>query len=145
MIRPRRSSCSTTDAEALLAYDRRQMILEHGDRCWYCGRRCGDWQSDKPAWWHGPWTLHRAHVASHPRRADRRAVVLLCPICHGLTHGDRYPQLPDAVAPTLAELLWLKRTRDPGWYDRAWLQRHSTRLLPRAKKPKAAKLGWLNG
>lgn len=103
-------------------------------RCWCCGRS-GD-RRGMPDWWGGIWILHRAHIVNKPRVKDRRAIVLLCPICHGLHHGERYPQLPNAKRPTLEELLWLKRTCDPRWYDRAWLQRHSVRKLPRARRPR---------
>lgn len=118
------------------AYEYRNVLLDFpAMRCWYCERDMGP-ANVRPSWWAGPWFLHRAHIVNHPRADDRRAITLLCPICHGLHHGERYPQLPDAKRPTLEELLWLKRTKDPQWYDRAWLQRHSIRKLPRARRPK---------
>lgn len=98
--------------------------------CWGCGRgeRC------QPAWWAAPWFLHRHHIVKHPRVKDRRAVILLCPICHGRIHGERYPQEPGAPL-TLPAQLWLKRTHDPEHYDRAFLRALHIGRLPNAHAP----------
>ena len=86
--------------------------------------------NDRPEWWCAPWFLHRAHIVSQPRREDRRAIILLCPVCHGIQHGERYPQVVGWDKIAVAELLWLKQQRDPQWFDLEWLQRHSVRRLP---------------
>lgn len=95
--------------------------------CWACGRgeRC------QPPWWGAPWFLHRHHIVRSPRVQDRRAVILLCPICHGRIHGDRYPQAP-GVGVSLPGQLWLKRTHDPQFYDRKFLAALHIGRLPRA-------------
>jgi len=55
----------------------RDMTKHFPRHCWACrGRR-------KPEWWHAPWNpVERAHIVNKPRVEDRRAVVLLCPLCH---------------------------------------------------------------
>lgn len=100
--------------------------------CWACGRS----DYERPLGYSGGvWTLERAHIVSSPRRKDRRAVVLLCSLCHRLQHGERFtlPGAPPAV--DLANMLWLKSRFDPGYYSRAWLARSSVRSLPRARRP----------
>lgn len=92
--------------------------------CWACGRT-GRYQ-DKPAWWFGPWLIERAHIANKPRARDRRAVILLCSLCHRVQHGERFkgsdlPQL------TTENMRWLKCCADSEWYDEEFLRRHSIR------------------
>lgn len=98
--------------------------------CWACGRGI----HDRPEWWHAPWIIHRAHLVNKPRAKDVRAVVLLCPVCHGLSHGERYADC-DLPALELHHLLWIKLNRDRVYYDRKFLQRHAVRLLPKVKPP----------
>ena len=118
------------DRLAKLVYQTNRLDAEYPDKtCWACLRLCRNW-SDRPDWWFGPWFLHRAHIVSQPRREDRRGIILLCPICHGIQHGERFPQVVGWDKISLAELLWIKRTRDPEWFDLEWLQRHSIRRLP---------------
>lgn len=96
--------------------------------CWACGR--GPDYGHAPSWWHAPWHLHQHHIVRQPRREDRRAVMLLCPICHGRIHGARFPHEPWQTL-TLANQLWLKRAHDREFYDRQFLaQSHVTRLPP---------------
>ena len=90
--------------------------------CWACrGRR-------KPEWWHAPWNpVERAHIVNKPRVEDRRAVVLLCPLCHNALDqrvkyaNDNRPQL------TVGNAVWLKIEYDPQYFDLDFLKRHSVR------------------
>jgi hypothetical protein len=125
------------ESEAHDAYDYLRVQDDFPDmRCWLCGVDMRT-QMRRPAWWNAPWLLHRSHAVSSPRREDRRAIVLLCPACHGLHHGTIYPQLRHIPKPTTAELLWLKLTIDGVWYDRPWLQRHFCGKLPSARRPRS--------
>ena len=103
--------------------------------CWACGRD-ESW-AHKPPEWYGPWLIHRAHIVSKPRALDRRAAVLLCPVCHGISHGARFglKSLPRLPALTVANLLWLKHRFDSDFYDRAFLQRHCVGNLPQRSRP----------
>ena len=103
------------------------------DHCWACGRTVA--YRDRPAWWFSDWYLHLAHLVNKPRVEDIRCVLILCPLCHGLSHGERYSSLPNAVRLTLANLLWLKRVIDPENYDRTFVQAHAVQRLPRAARP----------
>lgn len=95
--------------------------------CWLCGRT----QSYRPIWFHGPYYLQIAHIASGGGRAfrvnDRRAVGLLCTICHHLhvSDADRLPtmQVGKHKYPTIDErhTLYLKKAFDPEHYDPEWL------------------------
>lgn len=97
--------------------------------CWLCGRT----ERDRPEYYHGPWQLERMHIVSHPRREDRRAVILACAQCHKRQHGERIygddgpPQLE------LPQLLTIKAVFDGAHYDREWLARHTLRRLPEAE------------
>ena len=113
-----------------LAY--RQM-RETADHCWACGRTVS--YRDRPDFWFTDWYLHRAHLVNKSRVEHVKCVVILCPLCHGLSHGTRYAGAPDAVRLTLAHLLWLKRVFDPDNYDRKFLQAHAVQKLPRAARP----------
>ena len=99
--------------------------------CWACGRG----PSDRPRWWYGPWAIQRAHVAHSPRVRDVRAIVLLCPVCHARAHREFFSAIPDAPPLTQANLLWIKRTRDPRRYDRKFLARLVVGRLPIARRP----------
>jgi len=96
--------------------------------CWACGRT-GE-RRHAPAWWNAKWLIHRAHICSKPRVEDARLVSLLCPLCHGRFHGERYAAETDVAALTVANLLWLKITFDKTRCDFDFLQRHSTQILP---------------
>ena len=96
--------------------------------CWACGRT-GE-RRHAPTWWNAKWVIHRAHIASKPRVEDSRLVSLLCPLCHGRFHGERYAAETDVAVLTVANLLWLKMTFDPGRFDFEFLQRHSVQRLP---------------
>lgn len=91
--------------------------------CWACGRT----RWDKPDWWHLPLLLERCHIVSKPRVEDCRACVVLCSLCHRISHGDTftYCELPPL---TKAHLLWIKR--EHGGYDPAFLARHNVGALP---------------
>jgi len=104
--------------------------------CWACGR--DDSFIHKPEHWHARWELHRAHIVNKPRIEDRRVVAILCPLCHGITHGTNYgTELVPIGFPrlSLANLLWLKFHRDPGYWEPAFLQRFSIKRLPLPKAP----------
>jgi hypothetical protein len=95
--------------------------------CWACNA------SRRPLTYYGPWCLERAHIANKPRREDRRLVVMLCSICHKVSHGER---LAGFVRPRLevAHLLALKQEIDPDWFDLPFIQRHSVRILPEPER-----------
>ena len=93
------------------------------DVCWACGK------NDKPEWWHAPWMLHRAHIANQPRLRDRRCVIMLCPVCHGASHGERYPGR-DVPPIEMEHMLWLKMMHDPEYLDVQLIQECSIRRLP---------------
>lgn len=101
--------------------------------CWLCGRQ--QWQ--RPEWWGAPFFIERAHVVNSPRVEDRRAVILLCSLCHQISHGEHFADLkPLPPKIKVAHMLWLKHHFDKEFYDRAWLQRHSVRILPRLLIPR---------
>jgi hypothetical protein len=118
-----------TPNQLAAAYDR---MLQDTDKpwCWACGRDA----RDRPDWWGGIWMLHRHHIVRPRRRRDRRAVILLCPVCHGRCHGERYANEPGAAV-SLSGQLWLKRQMDPEFYDRAFLRAHKLGRLPPAHEP----------
>jgi hypothetical protein len=111
--------------------------------CWACGRN----ERQKPTWWWAGWRIERAHIVRAPRVKNVRAVVLLCPQCHGINHGHRFfgvgiPLSMDEQRRVLnrldlRHLLWLKRHFDPRLYDRKFLREHHFGALPRAAKPMA--------
>ena len=106
-----------------------RMALE-GLHCWACGRSLMQWPHD----WGAPWVIERAHIVHNPRVEDRRAVILLDSACHRTSHGERIAgwELPQL---TVAMMLWLKRERDPAFYDLAFLQKHSIKRLPEPEPP----------
>lgn len=101
--------------------------------CWSCGRT----SRVQPTWWGGPWLIERAHIVSQPRELDRRVAILLCSLCHKAQHGYQFGDGKQPPALTLAGMLWLKRTFDPEYYDREFMQAKSVQRLPRAQRPKA--------
>lgn len=110
-----------------------QALRATADHCWACGRTAS-WQ-DRPSWWNAYWGLVRAHVVNKPRIEEPEYVVTLCPLCHGISHGERYTPMRGVPGLTLANLLWLKRHLDPDHYDRAKLQRCCVGKLPRPAQP----------
>lgn len=117
----------------LLKVQYKMMVLESdAPWCWWCGRGI----ENRPWSWLGPWLIERAHIVYKPRVEDRRAVILLCTICHKVQHGENISIARDErVEPiTVANMLWLKRERDRQFYSRAWLQDHSVQKLPHAKQ-----------
>jgi len=100
--------------------------------CWWCGRGA----EHRPASWHTPWLIERAHIVSNPRAEDRRAVILLCTMCHMVQHGHQLV-LPGCtvIKPDINNMLWLKRRFDPEYYDRAFLKRHIIGCLPFSRTP----------
>ena len=100
--------------------------------CWACGRT--ERWNHQPQFWYAPWFLHRAHVVSITRVEDVRAVVILCPLCHGMAHGNHYVEFAHVPRLTTANLLWLKLKYDPTRYDRTFLQRYCLGKLPRAQQ-----------
>ena len=112
-----------------LGYSEMLLSVEH-PFCWWCGR--DSW--DSPRDWHGPFLIERAHIVSSPRVLDRRAVVLLCSGCHRVQHGERISGF-DVERVSLGQMLWLKRTFDPEYYDEAFLARFHIGRLPIASRP----------
>lgn len=94
--------------------------------CWACGRD----NLDPPPKWYGPFTVERAHLSAGSgrmrRELDRRAVILLCSLCHRLHHhhpgsevkinGQLMPRLTDANA------IYLKRLMDRRYWDEAYIR-----------------------
>jgi len=109
--------------------------------CWNCGRTGGA----RPENWHGPFWLQIAHIASGQGRArrveDRRAVCLLCSLCHDVhvSDADRltHKTICSSVWPTIDErhTLWLKKTFDPEYYDVEFLGRYWIGKLPEPERP----------
>jgi len=95
------------------------------DWCWACGKG----ERDKPSDWHAPWFPHRAHIVHNPRKKDRRAVILLCPLCHGTEHGNKYPG-HDLPKLTVDNMLWLKESYDGEFYDRDFCEQNTIGILP---------------
>lgn len=98
--------------------------------CWACGRS----SVDRPSYWGAPFLIERAHVVSRPREDNRRAVILLCSICHKLTHGLRIAGVEEKPL-SLPEMLWLKWRFDPKFYERHWLSMRHIGRLPRGRRP----------
>ena len=126
------------------AYD--NMLFRCGAVCWRCGR--GEVFRDKPRWWGADWRIHRHHFASRPRIPDCRSIVLLCPACHGIQHGERYAGFGHDRLMwqlKLSHMMWIKKTVDPDYYDRDWIQKHVhgehwRGKLPRAQRPPSWRL-----
>ena len=98
--------------------------------CWICGR---DGQQ-KPEWWHAPWILHRAHIASTPRNEDPRVIVIACPWCHGIRHGTRFAAEKRPPI-TLANMLWAKEVHDAANYCPEFMQHFAVKRLPTPEAP----------
>jgi len=109
--------------------------------CWLSG-----WtQSYKPKNWNGPWKLQVAHIASGAGKAvraqDRRAVIVLSPLCHDLhvSNSDRLPnkKIGNVVYPTFDErhTLFLKKIFDPEYYSEEYLQSIWIGKLPSPEPP----------
>lgn len=114
----------------------RNIVKEHGQPwCWACGRG----PHDKPLDWFAPWFIERSHIVNKTRSEDRRAIVLLCGLCHRRAHGQQVVSRELVRWPRLERrhLLWLKSRFDPEFFDREFLQAHCIGRLPRAVKPPA--------
>lgn len=111
--------------------------------CWWCGR---DAQS-KPEPWGGPWLIERAHIVASPRREDVRAVVLLCSLCHRLSHGldIKLSDVQLLPAASVANMLWLKQRFDSTCYDRKFLQENCIGNLPNAVCPSGVVVAQYSG
>ena len=107
----------------------KSMVADTGGVCWRCGR--GAWS--RPDWWSatyfGP---ERVHIdgCNHPRKRDRRAIVLFDSLCHRIQHGDRFTYdltsggrfpLCTQTPLTLEQLLQMKLARDPNFWDPEFL------------------------
>lgn len=109
-----------------------EIIRTEALECWYCG--LGVWEP--PDDWGAPWLIERAHIVSKPRVEDRRAIVMLCSLCHRIHHGENLGPLAGFRVPlTLAHMLWLKREHDRSWYDVEFLQKHHVGRLPAPERP----------
>ena len=114
-----------------------------------CGKRfCwlgGDTPSVRPVFWHGPWMLHVAHIASGRGKAvrvdDRRAVTLLSPLAHDVhvSNSDRFKfrVIGGQKIPTIDErhTLYIKQKFDPEYYDPDFLQSIWVGKLPEPEPP----------
>lgn len=99
--------------------------------CYWCGRGT----EHRPSWWGAPWLVERAHIVNNPRRKDRHAAVLLCSWCHRLEHGEVF-SVPSLPAPSLQNMLWMKKHMDPKYYKRKFLVANTVASsLPFPKKP----------
>lgn len=117
-------------------------VLRPGRRfCWLSG-----WTpSFRPRGWHGPTHLQIAHIASGGGRAvrvdDRRAVILLSPLCHDLhvSDSDAFPEktISGIIYPTIDERhsLFLKKVFDPDYYDLNFLKSIWIGNLPSPEPP----------
>jgi len=97
--------------------------------CWCCGRDC----STLPIWWLAPFLIERAHIVNKPRSKDRRAVVLLCSICHRVQHGAIIREAEHKKpfpAISLENMLWMKWKFDREYLDLGFLRTCSIRELP---------------
>ena len=98
--------------------------------CWFCGR----WGHEVPERWNSPWLLEKCHIVNKPRVCDVRVIVLMCSGCHKKSHGLEIAGF-DIEAPTLANMIWLKKIFDPDRFDLAFLRKHSIGNLPEPKEP----------
>lgn len=105
--------------------------------CWACGRG----EHDHAGVWHGPWWLQLAHLRAGGgvRALDRRAVNLLCPLCHTLHshNGGRLQRIGDVEIQQLsnANMVWIKREFDAEYYDPEYLQTLWIGLVPEPERP----------
>lgn len=111
--------------------------------CWLCGRT----PSLRPEGFHSPYYLQVAHIASGGGRAvranDRRAVGLLCSLCH-LVHvsdSDRLQAMNVGGQdyPTIDErhTIFLKGVMDEEYYDLEYLSTIWIGNLPEPEPPPA--------
>lgn len=113
-------------------------VLQDTDKpwCWACGAGF----EDAPAGWGDPWLIERAHIVWHPRCKTRHSIVLLCSLCHRVSHGERIHPYQDWPALTRENLLWLKKEHDPEFYDPDRLALACIGRLPEPRIPAAALL-----
>lgn len=104
----------------------KNMKADFPNYCWAC-REYGTYQG-KPVWWGAVWQIERAHIVNKPRQEDRRAVVLLCPLCHNsLDQRNSYPH-DSRPRLTVEHAIWLKSVKDPEYYDLEFLIKNSIRI-----------------
>jgi hypothetical protein len=132
MTYKRKTLGATIEADAKYAFASMHLDFEEPLRCWLCRRN----HADRPAWWGAPFSVVRQHILRNPRLDDRRVVILLCSMCHGLAHGERYGALGELPEFTLANQLWLKWKFDRAWADFPWLAEKFQRALPTRVQPK---------
>ena len=116
-------------------------IKDNSHYCWLSGWTAGS----KPVDWYGPWFMQVAHIASGAgvarRVNDRRAVVLLSPICHTVhvSDSDKHDSMVinSTRYPTIDErhTLWLKLAVDPEYYSPDYLQDIWIGRVPAPEKP----------
>ena len=97
--------------------------------CWLCGRD----ERERPRGWHAPvFMLEEAHIiggSTRSRQNIRAGLVILCTMCHHVQHNGPVPRLGWDEEVTKANLVWLKRERDPEYYDAGQLMRWAGRLI----------------
>lgn len=98
--------------------------------CWACHRT----RAERPERWNAPWLMHRAHIVSSPRREDRRAVIMLCPVCHTRSHGELLAGFEDVPQLSTGHMLSIKREADRAWYDAEFLGRCCVGRLPEPER-----------
>ena len=98
--------------------------------CWACATRL----TCKPDWWNAPWTIHRAHFASNPRLLDRRLVIMLCPVCHFVSHGENYPE-DDRPPLTRENMIWIKKAVDIVYFDPELIEACLIGRIPEPEPP----------
>lgn len=90
--------------------------------CWWCGRGL----EHRPVMWPLNWIIERAHIGVQvPRCKDRRTSILLCSACHMDEHGNLPSEWRERLDMNyemrVGHALWLKKTFDPEFYDRRFL------------------------
>lgn len=107
--------------------------------CWLSGHTA----SAKPEGWFAPFGLEVAHIASGQGDAlrvnDRRAVTVLCSLCHRLhvNHAGGTMTINGVEYPTIdaRHTLWIKAQMDPKFYDRSFLAKYWVGTLPDPERP----------
>jgi len=107
--------------------------------CFACGRTA----ETMPRNWAGVWMLQRAHLAAGSGRMvrveDRRGVNVLCVLCHMLHshHGTGTVRINCREYRTIsdANMLWMKRERDPDFWDWDWIASKWIGIPPEPVEP----------
>ncbi len=115
-------------------------IIREKPWCWACGRD----NRQRPKFWAGaPWYLQRAHIAAGsgtmPRLVDRRAIIVLCPLCHHVHRhtGGQVVKVNGQDVRTLGDehTLWIKCVRDPEHCYPTWISEHWIGNPPAPNEP----------